>query len=143
MAKLYLCSLLIDVLCVGLFGVRNVPVNILVRKNKSRVSMKSIIEQLEEITPQRSLEEVFAECDIAFSRYPKSIPVIITKTPFKMALDYALEYKLTCLVHFHGSFSVVYPDARWMRCLRVYQLMQEKALCERELSKDDKCRKTK
>ena len=95
--------------------------------------MKSIIEQLAEITPQRPLEEVFAECDIAFSRYPKSIPVIITKEPYKMALNIALEYKITCLVHFHGSFTVVYSDARWMRCLRVYQLLQEKARCEEAL----------
>lgn len=92
----------------------------------------NIIDKLTELTPQRPLEEVAAECDIAFSRYKKSVPVIITKKPFKMALDIALEYKLICLVHFHGSFTVVYPDARWMRCLRVYQLMQEKARCEAE-----------
>lgn len=76
------------------------------------------------MTPQRPLEEVAAECDIAFSRYPKDVPVVITKEPFRDALDYAKEYGLTCLVHFHGFYTIVYPDARWMRALSMYHEMK-------------------
>jgi hypothetical protein len=87
--------------------------------------MESLIEGLIRLTPQRPLEEVAAECDIAFSRYPKTIPVEIRQDPFRAALDCSRREKKKCLVVFHRFFTVVYPDARWMRSLRLYEEMSK------------------
>jgi len=95
--------------------------------------MKTLIEELAAITPQRSLSEVASRCDIAFSRYPKSVPVKIEQEPFGAALNYSQKYKKTCLVIEHNWFTVVYPDARWMRSLRLYQSIQAELRARNEI----------
>lgn len=87
--------------------------------------MKTLLSKLVAVTPQRSLIDVAEECDIAFSRYPKSVPVKIEQNPFKAALDYSRRHNKTCLVIEHSWFTVVYPDARWMQALRLYQAVEE------------------
>ena len=84
----------------------------------------------------KTLAEAAKECDIAFSRYPKSMPVQISQEPFKAALDYSRKHKKTCLMIEHSWFTVIYPDARWMQSLRIYQSMQEDLRVREMIGKD-------
>lgn len=86
-----------------------------------------MIEELAEITPQRPLEEVVKECDIVFSDgvTPINIESIVTPDPFKSALLFSRYKRMVCLAVFGSYFTVIWPDARWMRSLRLYQSLQE------------------
>ncbi len=89
--------------------------------------MKTLIEELAAITPQRPLTDVAKECDIVFSDgiAPIKIKSFVTTDPFKSALDMARDGKKVCLAVFGKYFTVVHPDARWMQALRLYQSIQE------------------
>lgn len=87
-----------------------------------------LIDELAAITPQRPLCEVAKECDIAFADGPVEVEAIIVPDPFRAGLDCSRNEKKTCLVVLvtSGHFTVISPDARWVRSLRLYQSLGAK-----------------
>jgi len=84
--------------------------------------MSNLLEKLAAITPQRPIEEVAAECEVVFAdRAMDSIGATVSEDPFHDALVYARNKKQKALFVIGQYFSIVYPDARWMRGLRLYQ----------------------
>ena len=84
--------------------------------------MGPLIEELAKITPQRPLIEVAKDCDVVFSDRAIEIEAtFIVTDPFHSALDLSLHKKKVCLAVFGKYFTIVWPDARWMRSLRLYQ----------------------
>jgi len=85
--------------------------------------MKTLIQELADITTQRPLSEVAKECDIVFSdgKAPIEIKSTVVQDPFKAALDYTAEKKKISLAVFGRYFILITPDATWMRALRLYQ----------------------
>jgi len=86
--------------------------------------MKTLIQELADITPQRPLSEVAKECDIIFSDGPLEIKSTIVTDPFRAALDYTRQEKKKSMAVFDKYFTCVWPDATWMRSLRLYQEME-------------------
>lgn len=90
--------------------------------------MKTILDELCEITPQRDLFEVAAECDIVYGYINrKDVLVTVVEDPFYSGLQFTKEHKKPSMVILERHFTKIYPDARWMRALRIYQLLQEQA----------------
>lgn len=83
-----------------------------------------MIEELAKITPQRPLIEVAGECEMVFSDRSIEIDSLVVADPFRSALDFTIHKKKVCLAVFGGYFTVVFPDARWMQSLRLYQSIE-------------------
>lgn len=80
----------------------------------------ALMQLLADLTEQRPIEEIAAECDVIFSDLSIGIGETICDHPFRSALDSAKTGK-TVLWIGGGFFSIVYPDARFMQSLRLYQ----------------------
>lgn len=89
--------------------------------------MKSLMEELCEITPQRPLFEVAKECDIAFADHDlqTGIETKVVDDPFHSGLDFTLKHKKVSLVVIDQHFTKIKPDASWMQALRLYHEMED------------------
>jgi hypothetical protein len=89
--------------------------------------MSTLVEELCRITPQRPLSEVAKDCDVVFSdgAVPIEIDSQIVADSFEEALTCARENGKVALAVFGSHFTVVWPDARWMRALRLYQSLRD------------------
>ena len=80
-----------------------------------------IIESLSQMTPQRPITEVAAECDVVFTDNTAKYPGMYMNDPFKAALDVSREQKKICLAVFDRYYLMMVPVATWMMALRLYQ----------------------
>ncbi len=84
--------------------------------------MKSLLDRLTEITPQRDVLDVAAECDAAFAdRQITGLDAEMVEDPFHTALCRSREKRCVCLAVFGEYFCKITPDPTWMRALRLYQ----------------------
>lgn len=93
--------------------------------------MDNLMTMLAEKSENRPIAEVAAECDIVFAdRHANSgleIPgyeIVICENSFREAIDAAKKGK-TAMFVLGEFFSVVYPDARLARSVRIYQAIFE------------------
>lgn len=99
--------------------------------------MKTLVEELVTRTPQCSLSEAAREYDVdtIFSDgvVPIELKSFVVTDSFKSALDFSRDKKKVSLAVFGRYFLVIFPDARWMQSLRIYQSIQEDLRIQDEL----------
>lgn len=95
--------------------------------------MKSILQQLKEITPQQPLNVIAEQCDIGFADREIDIPLPfvlqIMVDPLKAALDYTYEHKKNSLVIIENYYTLITSDPTWLRALQVWERWKEERRC--------------
>ncbi len=91
-------------------------------------------EKLAQMTVQRTIAEVIAECDIAFCPYCKfveGIESVMSDDPLKAALDHARENDVNCFVQYDKYYAIV-PSFKsdmkgWINAFKMWDQMKMEA----------------
>lgn len=90
-----------------------------------------IAEKLVRMTVQRTIQDVIAECDIAFCPYCKfveGIESVMSDDPLRAALDHARENDVTCFAQYDKYYAIV-PSFKsdmkgWIDAVQVWDQMR-------------------
>lgn len=93
-----------------------------------------VAEKLVRMTVQRTIQEVIADCDIAFCPYGKLVEgmeSIMADDPLKAALDHARKNDVTCFVQYDKYYGIV-PSFKsdmkgWSDAFKLWDQMQMEA----------------
>lgn len=86
--------------------------------------MMPLIDEIVQLTPQRPIAEVAAECDVVFTDDAAKWPGVLSGDPFKAALDASLHQKKICMAVFDRYYIKIVPDATWMQAMKLYHEMR-------------------